>query len=660
VIVTRVASAAPGAGYTIEVTDCTNPSKVRSYNKGSLCQTLSPIDEQPIDRLYTVLQQSSTRRIKGYSCEVTVSTYWFKCGVWSHLKMQQVPEILRHKEVSTAACRKLSTTREFEIANYANPIQVRINHPTYVPVSLTGSLTMEDDVIKCQGQDVLIGGKLHKDTLQLAEYRILLKEEIFLENGGKVESQTDHISLDCPYDTQGCITGGATYVWERVRNACPLSVINTIRPSKTLGTYLVDHNAQMLLNTTGETTITYCPFRITRTDHDGIFLADSGSHMPLPTIEPTEVDINLQAAVHLNYLAYTMKSTLGSLDTTLRRTICESHYRSVDNQPVLLHEDIFGMMKGDLLLTFACKKEAKKIREEKFCYEDIPVEPVGFADARTKHLVMHSTKVTCSDTFPLTVKAREGWVQITPTLKIRPEPLEMTETSPTANFTDFSHGGLYTEQETADWLHTITFPSYATASLQEIAYGLCVGTGNCEQQQTAGLPIYTLDNLIPDLEKKLNIWGRLKDFLHEWGDLMALLCLVILGIKFLADLVCIVLTMLRVGPGAALALIGHLYLYNRKTYRKIMKRSQTNNKQERRTSAATEAPEAQQPLIRRAQVEPRGIELRAITTGAGDQGRIYIRYNLGNSNRFNLSRTKRLACLLPFKFYVSLEQDCRQ
>ncbi len=48
------------------------------------------------------------------------------------------------------------------------------------------------------------------------------------------------------------------------------------------------------------------------------------------------------------------------------------------------------------------------------------------------------------------------------------------------------------------------------------------------------------------------------------------MCLVILGIKFLTDLICIVLTMLWVGPGAALALVGHLYLYNRKTYRKIM------------------------------------------------------------------------------------------
>ena len=61
-----VASAALAAGYMIEVTDCINPSKVRSYNKESICKTLSPIDEQPVDRMYTVLQKKSTCKIKGY------------------------------------------------------------------------------------------------------------------------------------------------------------------------------------------------------------------------------------------------------------------------------------------------------------------------------------------------------------------------------------------------------------------------------------------------------------------------------------------------------------------------------------------------------------------------------------------------------------------
>ena len=69
------------------------------------------------------------------------------------------------------------------------------------------------------------------------------------------------------------------------------------------------------------------------------------------------------------------------------------------------------------------------------------------------------------------------------------------------------------------------------------------------------LPMYTLDNLIPDLERKLDVWTKIKSWLHDYGDMMALLCLIFLGIKFLTDLICIALTFLRVGPGAAIALI---------------------------------------------------------------------------------------------------------
>ena len=60
-----------------------------------------------------------------------------------------------------------------------------------------------------------------------------------------------------------------------------------------------------------------------------------------------------------------------------------------------------------------------------------------------------------------------------------------------------------------------------------------------------------------------------------------------------------------------------------------MKRSQANNKKEEepRTAAATEASEARQPLILQPRIEPRGIEMQVINTGAGDQGRYYIRYN---------------------------------
>ena len=88
------------------------------------------------------------------------------------------------------------------------------------------------------------------------------------------------------------------------------------------------------------------------------------------------------------------------------------------------------------------------------------------------------SRVTCSSTFPLTVKAKEGWVKLIPAIVKAQAPMEMTINTLLVNWTDYSHGGIYTEQEQAEWLHTLTFPSYTEASLKEITYGLCIGDGN--------------------------------------------------------------------------------------------------------------------------------------------------------------------------------------
>ncbi|MCP3662510.1 MAG: hypothetical protein GY696_08460 [Gammaproteobacteria bacterium] len=45
----------------------------------------------------------------------------------------------------------------------------------------------------------------------LAEYKILLTEEEFIESGGAMESVTDHIALACHFTASGCVTRDASY-----------------------------------------------------------------------------------------------------------------------------------------------------------------------------------------------------------------------------------------------------------------------------------------------------------------------------------------------------------------------------------------------------------------------------------------------------------------
>ena len=105
------------------------------------------------------------------------------------------------------------------------------------------------------------------------------------------------------------MTGAATFVWNINDNACSLQMVNTINPSTTMDSYLVDHNRQVLLNTTGAIKLMHCPFSVLTTDHDGIYLGKTNDLSRLSTDDPGQVDVNLQAAVHLNFLAYSMRKT---------------------------------------------------------------------------------------------------------------------------------------------------------------------------------------------------------------------------------------------------------------------------------------------------------------------------------------------------------------
>ena len=108
--------------------------------------------------------------------------------------------------------------------------------------------------------------------------------------------------------------------------------------------------------------------------------------------------------------------------------------------------------------------------------------------------------------------------------------------------------------------------------LKSISYGSCLQQGHCPTAKDSDIQTYDLNKLVPNLIQEIDIIAKFKNFLHLYGDLMAFLCLLIIGIKLVSDVVLILVTAMRARPAAAAALVTSLYLYNRSTYQRIMKR----------------------------------------------------------------------------------------
>ena len=91
-----------------------------------------------------------------------------------------------------------------------------------------------------------------------------------------MESQSDHLALECPYSDLSCITGTTTYAWEHLGRECPLPTICRIYPSLVIDAFLMDHKAQFFINMTAETSI------VQTTNHPFLYISPDPAATKLP------------------------------------------------------------------------------------------------------------------------------------------------------------------------------------------------------------------------------------------------------------------------------------------------------------------------------------------------------------------------------------------
>ena len=539
-----------------------------------MCSTNSN-EEKSLGKTLTLVQKPFATKLMGYSCSIKRSSFYYRCGVWSHLKVAHIPEILRINDVPIPGCWEMINKRAFRQPRGSKIYKLQLNTPTYLQIQEKGELKIKDDSVSCQGELVHIAGELQHNVLLSSDFQITLKEETFVEANGQVEVDSDHLRLPCHVESAGCVTGRKTYIWNRPTTACNLMVLKRIRPASTMDTYLVDHRQKVLVNQTGEITVTGCPFQLYSTNHQQLYLMNTAEATHLPIIQPTEVDVNLFAEMDRNYLAYTLTRKIEHQSMVSQQRFCQNHQQEIPTgEPVkILGTELFGMNMGDTYITFMCANRTSKIREDSNCYTSIPIEPTGFVNPVNRLFTQHSTKISCNRRFPLIVQANEAWIEVLPHLKVRPAPSIRVNHKKMQNFESFDEGGIYTTRELEEWQHLHSFPAYQKALLTSLSYGSCTNTGNCNLQPAdTGINSYDLSRLVPEIEAEMNLWKKFKGWLKINGDLLAFLALLIIGIKFCSDILIIALAMIQAGPAAAAVLCGQIFLYNKSTYNRILRK----------------------------------------------------------------------------------------
>ena len=212
-----------------------------------------------------------------------------------------------------------------------------------------------------------------------------------------------------------------------------------------------------------------------------------------------------------------------------------------------------------MIYKFKCPNLTARILELEDCWMDIPIQGGGFVIPHNKLFTPHSSKVACIKFFPLTVQTTEGWVALMPHLIRQPEPAQLpSDRLWKAEIEEYSAAGLYSEKELDEWRGKMLFPSYKKATLGAVAYGNCLAVGECAATGADNIPVYSLAKLSPG---SLNPLGKFRTWLREWGDVMALFCILIFIGTTAGNLTTIIVAAVKAGPGAAADIGRRLYAY---------------------------------------------------------------------------------------------------
>ena len=120
---------------------------------------------------------------------------------------------------------------------------------------------------------------------------------------------------------------------------------------------------------------------------------------------------------------------------------------------------------------------------------------------------------------------------------------------------DVSQGGIYTQAELDSWKEHVEFGDLHQAITKTLTMGVCAGQGTCSAAQSA--PVYNLQNLLAstDAVTSLNPFKRLSDWIEKSGVYVALLVLIIEGVKAIIFLTSIITTLVQEGVDGFKAII---------------------------------------------------------------------------------------------------------
>ena len=559
------------SSYQIKFNDCRKPTAIMKYSTEKVCEEnedLIPKEPKPM----TVLQKIKNKKIKGYSCQITVTRFSYYCGAYSHAKLATIPEVEVNTPTSTSTCRDMINTKKYISRNQQSHL-LEINTEVIIRVVEVGMMEDRNDQVQCKGQPTRIGEEIIDNIVVVSQSKITLMEEDFVLDGANLEVVSDHLILPCKPSQGGCRSMAKTYIWARENiDDCPIRTVQQRMVSEDEN-YWVDEVNNVVLKKLGPVAAPNgCSNVILHaTEYEDIFISEddtSSSFLPLRE----EMRLAVYIAARDDFILFEAERKVNRLRKQFQRNLCSQQMGHNEGEIVRIDgKDNFAIRKGETTYVFKCPVATDKVASRDKCYQDIPIgETNGFVIPVTRVYTEHSREIECNKHFPITVRSEQSWLELRPTpVPIAdpiPDPLQEEHLQ---GHHDVSSGGLYTDSEIKSWERNLENNRYHTSILHRITSGVCRNDGRCQQTMITQ-PGYSLDILtIPTLT-----WiERLKKAVENYTGLLCLTVLLLEAIKLTTTIVMLGTALISQGVTGLIAVLTMLCCPAQQTLAKIRRRA---------------------------------------------------------------------------------------
>ncbi len=542
-IVLSIAASEPIAKeYVFDALRCNDLRTSATYSGRKFCDRQIIENEYGLSNRapsgkYTLVQQTTTRKFRGVKCAKKISTITAICGAFSHSKLVTPPDVLMPVSMTAKECMEIIQT-QFATTEDQRQVRVPMGSRVMYKYISTGTVTMSDTNVACEGGELKVQGKRHENLVKLVTVDLVVTEIDVWENQGRLKTDEGMLPRQCSLAFEGCTLEDMTLVLDLSKiNLCKYKSIRTVEFDALTWAgqhMLVNDEHKILLSVKDKTGIPGdCMLQGTliKTNFEWLFLIMGEIEQGIDLIDPTNLDLELETRVTDFYMSYWTMTLHHESEAKWQGKLCDIATTQMGEDQMILHEDHLLKLQGELIIEFPCSKVKVRTRENHkvegdSCLDHLPVylpdDSIGYLTPITRVLVPRSAVsiVNCSTHYPYVYESVNGKL-VTANPAVKEVTVNLNDyhhlDSSSRNHTEMFEFSslLYTKEEIQLYESLLMGHSSERAISKKFTSYYCQTTGECTPSRIA--QDFQWNKLMEPEEMLEYYYQKLKEKLIWWA-----------------------------------------------------------------------------------------------------------------------------------------------